>query len=176
MCIRTQKDKRKTCWAKWHGSKNLDVIRAVPSSPSPSKKRCIIPENNDDESEEDVNEEEVNVAEPIFTPSSIRHVSRIKRNKLLKDSSVQLTNMDTMVTTVRTSQQPDELSDNVPCSSGCGRDPKLSGTEAAHVCNTCRRPMNGFCVYAPGGSLGGEEYEGFGKGGFCKPCSLNETK
>lgn len=36
----------------------------------------------------------------------------------------------------------------------------------AHVCQTCKNPVRGFCVYAHGGRLGGEEYEGFGAEGF----------
>lgn len=68
-----------------------------------------------------------------------------------------------------------QLSDNnelVPCASECGREPLLRRNRSAHVCENCHSPMHAFCVYKKGGSLAGEECEGYGAGGLCRPCSF----
>lgn len=64
-----------------------------------------------------------------------------------------------------------DVFEQVPCASNCGRDPLLFSNNSAHICDKCSKPMRAFCVHAPGGSLGGEEYERNGRGGLCKPCS-----
>lgn len=59
----------------------------------------------------------------------------------------------------------------VSCASGCGNMPKLKSVGSAHSCTICKKPVHAWCVYAPGGEKGGEEYEGHGGGGYCMQCS-----
>lgn len=41
----------------------------------------------------------------------------------------------------------------------------------AHVCHTCKNLLHAFNVYEPGKELGGEKFERYGAGGYCKPCA-----
>lgn len=61
------------------------------------------------------------------------------------------------------------MEDRVQCPINCARLALLDHDNDTHACNTFKKPINGFCVFGPGGDPG-EGIQGYDAGGFCRSC------
>lgn len=173
LCVRALPNQRKSCWALWHEAKRLEPNRAS----APESRNGIQREGRKVRTETFVPRQQPatkrrrSSRDGVPTPPALHIPSAAGRPAQVGASATKRRRRSADGGATNSSSQA-ARSGLVCCASECGRDPHLPPTGSAHVCETCGKPMHGFCVYALGGALGGEEYEGFGKGGFCKPCSL----
>lgn len=187
LCVRVHPEKRTSCWAKWHETKRLITVPSHWSTGSKDKDKRMKLASSSMSQEAPQLQVPTSVQQPTTSTPSVRSeltdtVSTRKRPAPLSDSSthsdgveeqdVQLAE-DRVLGSGAQNHSQSEAGHKTQCASACGRLPLLDCENAAHVCEGCRRPVHAFCVYAPGGRLGGEEYEGFGAGGYCKSCSLS---
>lgn len=183
LCVRVQREKRKSCWAKWHESKRLEVVQSHTEVEKEKAKESAV---SDNPLQPNSNPQ----TSPRSPPAALRSLRSNAREKRKRPDSLPGSSSDSEDIQGHKSSRSDTHNDSssadisaavtagpskVECASECGRPPLLDPTNSAHVCETCHNPVHAFCVYAPGGQLGGEEYEGYGAGGYCKACSLTKT-
>lgn len=172
LCIRIQKDRRKSFWSKRHESKRLEDICLVEKSATSNNNSTP---HESDRSQPDWTPSIIDNDPLHLTPTNSRAKSAdtiAKRAARTPPSTKrQCTRKATSVSRVDQMYQPQiRTHATVPCDIDCRRQPLPGKENSAHAYEDCSRSMHGLCVYSPDSKLGGSEYEGFAAGGFCQSC------